>query len=172
MTCKYLTNILLAVLLCGVHACQTTNSSCDKKNLTVLEPSKKLDIKQDFIYQILNRKTQRQGGQQVSVFVKYRYDDELLESNTFPDYRKMRAISLHYLQPSADYPASAQWEVLSRAMARELMGKFPIKGISVQWQVFPNEHPKKGSPYEPGFHGSVFTMGNIEPLDLLRSNRK
>ncbi|BDD11242.1 hypothetical protein FUAX_36740 [Fulvitalea axinellae] len=149
-------------------------SSCDERKASVRlssneQPTESLDECMEFMFQVLNRKTQRQGGQKVNLFVKYKYDSH--NEKLYPDYRKVRTTCIKYIQPSEKLPKDEQWEIITRKMAREVMDKYPVKAISIQWQTFPNEKPEGDALYEPGFHGSIYTIGDITPLAIPGSHK-
>ncbi|BDD06004.1 hypothetical protein [Aureibacter tunicatorum] len=144
-------------------------SSCGEVNKAKMEVegkqiSSSKQTKQDFIFQIIDKKTKRQGGQRVNIFVKYRYTPTQSEQSKFIDYRKVREVAVKYIMPTESHPQEDQWENLSKAIAEEIMIMYNFDAISVQWQTHPNDHPKGEALYEPGFHGGVYTIGDIEPL--------
>lgn len=115
-----------------------------------------------FQFQIQQYHTQRQNGQTLNVYVRYALKDGL-ERSQYPDYIPIRAALLSYLEPSEELPADAYWEVIAERIGNALYERFPIKGVSIQLLVFPNE---QAQPYEPGFHGPIYTKGKIEPLNV------
>lgn len=106
--------------------------------------------------------TRRQGGQTVSVYVRYAYKKSL-PTNKYPDYRLLRTQVLTYMEPTNEFPAEVFWEILATKMGKTLMKDYPLDGISIQMTVYDNQDP---NTYEPGDHGPIFTMGNIAPLDV------
>lgn len=117
-----------------------------------------------FQFNILKYHTQRQFGQTVSVYIRYAYIKDLPE-NEYPDYRKLRTTVLKYMEPSSEYPNEVFWEILATRMGRDLMKNYPLGGVSVQLDVLDNQNPDPNE-YEPGDHGPIFTIGEIEPLDI------
>ncbi|KTD79259.1 hypothetical protein [Legionella waltersii] len=115
-----------------------------------------------FQFAIPNYETKRQGGQMVNIYVRFAYKKNLPTSEYF-DYRTMREDVLKYMEPSNDYPSEVFWEILATAMGRELMGKYPLDGISIQLDVINNPDP---NAFEPGDHGPIYTVGDILPLDI------
>lgn len=115
-----------------------------------------------FQFVIPKYQTHRQGGQTISVYVRFAYKQGLPESQ-YVDYRLMRKDVLSYLEPSDEYPINVFWEILATTMGHDLMKNYPIEGVSVQLVVFDNQNP---DTFEPGDHGPVFTTGNIEPLSI------
>lgn len=113
-----------------------------------------------FQFQIQQIKTERQGGQTVTAYVRYALRDKLNFAD-FPDYKPMRECVLSYFQPSEALPRDIYWEVIAAEIGKDLMKNYPLKGVSVQLQVFPNI---SGSIVEPGFHGPTYTLGQIQPL--------
>ncbi len=116
--------------------------------------------KNNFQFQISEYHTQRQGGQTLDVYIRYAMKDNVDYSQYF-DYRNLRENVLKYLEPSADLPANVFWEIIVAKLAEELRAKYSLAGISVQFLVYPNE---KGAVYEPGFHGPIYTVGDVIPL--------
>ncbi|WP_133128306.1 hypothetical protein [Legionella nagasakiensis] len=115
-----------------------------------------------FQFQIQQYHTQRQNGQTLNVYVRYALKDGL-EFSQYPDYIPIRAAVLDYLEPTAELPADVYWEVIAERIGNTLYDNFPVKGVSIQLLVFPNE---QAQPYEPGFHGPIYTKGKIEPLNV------
>lgn len=120
------------------------------------------DERNYFQFVIPKYETQRQGGQKVTIYVRFAYNKEL-PSSKYVDYRVMREEVLKYMEPSEEFPSEVFWEVLATQIGRELIKNHPIEGVSVQLEVLDNQNP---NAYEPGDHGPVFTSGNIEPLDV------
>lgn len=114
----------------------------------------------NFQFQISNYHTTRQSGQVIDVFVRYAMKDDV-DYTKYPDYRELRKIALKYLEPTSDLPVNIFWEVIAAKMAKDLMKRYPFAGISVQLLVHPNE---TGDIYEPGFHGPIYTVGDVIPL--------
>lgn len=75
--------------------------------------------------------------------------------------RKLREIAIKYLEPTETLQVNTFWEVIAAKIAEDLISKYPISGISTQILAYPNEN---GSIYEPGFHGSIYTVGDVIPL--------
>ncbi|MFA6302367.1 MAG: hypothetical protein WC627_04430 [Legionella sp.] len=113
-----------------------------------------------FQFEIPKYETQRQGGQTVTVYVRYAYQKGLPESK-YVDYRVMRQDILKFMEPTDEYPANVFWEILATTMGKDLMQHYPLDGVSVQLVVFDNPRP---GTYEPGDHGPIYTIGTIEPL--------
>jgi hypothetical protein len=116
--------------------------------------------KNNFQFQISNYQTQRQGGQTLDLYVRYAMKDEI-DYSRYPDYRELRSIALQYLEPSDKLPVNTYWEVIAAKIGDDLAARYPLAGISVQMLVHPNE---SGSIYEPGFHGPVYTAGDVVPF--------
>lgn len=116
--------------------------------------------KNNFQFQISSYKTQRQGGQTLDLYVRYAMKDNV-DYSSYPDYRDLRSITLKYLEPTDALPVNIFWEIIAAKMAEELMSRYPLSGISVQMLVYPNE---QGSIFEPGFHGPIYTTGDVIPL--------
>lgn len=119
------------------------------------------DVRQEFVFQILDVETARQHGRRLNVFVKYRYHDEL-PSSEYPDYRVIRSAVLDFIEVRPSQPPLEYWEILNGDLVRHLYATFPLSAITCQIQVRPDpDHAFK----EPGFHASVATIGDIAPLD-------
>jgi hypothetical protein len=116
--------------------------------------------KNNFQFQIIGYHTQRQGGQILDLYIRYAMKDDVDYSN-YPDYRELREIAVKYLEPTNALPVNTFWEVIAAKLAEHLMSKYPISGISTQILVYPNE---SGVIYEPGFHGPIYTVGDVVPL--------
>lgn len=127
-------------------------------------PQQSISERNYFQFEVPNYETQRQGGQTVSIYVRFAYKKGL-PSSEYVDYRLMRALVLTYMEPSTEYPAELFWEILATAMGRELMKKYPIEGVSIQLIVLDNQDP---NAFEPGDHGPIYTAGNILPMDTHR----
>lgn len=113
-----------------------------------------------FQFQVQQYHTKRQGGQTLNLYVRYALAEDLpLEQ--YPDYIPMRKLALEHLDPTEKLPENIFWEVITKEIAIALQKKFPIIGVSVQIIVFPSA---PGHHYEPGFHGPIYTQGEITPL--------
>lgn len=115
-----------------------------------------------FQFQIQKYHTQRQTGQTLNVYVRYALKPGLPQTD-YPDYIPMRQVVLNYLEPTDELPAHVFWEIIAQKIGDELYEKFPVEGISVQLMVYPSE---EGHMYEPGYHGPIYTKGNINPLQV------
>ena len=116
--------------------------------------------KNNFQFQINGYHTQRQGGQILDLYIRYAMKDDV-DYSKYPDYRELREIAVKYLEPTNALPVNTFWEVIAAKLAEDLMSKYPISGISTQFLVYPNE---SGAIYEPGFHGPIYTVGDVVPL--------
>lgn len=116
--------------------------------------------KNNFQFQISSYHTERQGGQTLDFYVRYAMKDDI-DYSKYPDYRELRNIVLPYLEPSEKLPVNTFWEIIAAKVADDLMSRYPMAGISVQMLVHPNEN---GSISEPGFHGPIYTVGDVIPL--------
>jgi hypothetical protein len=128
--------------------------------LTMAATSMIYAAKNNFQFQISNYHTERQGGQSLDLYVRYTIKDDV-DYSQYPDYRELRNIALPYLEPSEKLPVNTFWEIIAAKIAEDLMPRYPIVGISVQILVYPNE---KGSISEPGFHGPIYTIGDVIPF--------
>jgi len=118
------------------------------------------DERRDFTFQVIGYKTPNQGGQVLNMYFHYRYDDGIATSD-IPNYVDLRDQALNYLD-TVDLSQNPYWETLNQTICDDLHAKFPIQAISCQLQAYPDDRP--GLPYEPGYHGSTDTIGDIEPL--------
>jgi hypothetical protein len=116
----------------------------------------------NFQFQIQQYATHRQGGQMLNVYIRYGLKSGL-DKTQYPDYRDLRKVVMTYLEPSSDLPENTFWEIIAQKIGNQLYHQFPVAGVSVQLLVFPNE---SGQIYEPGFHGPIYTIGNITALDV------
>lgn len=147
--------MLKTVVLIVVMVFQPIAYAADANQATHLE-------RNYFQFVIPKYETTRQGGQKVSVYVRFAYKKGLPQSE-YVDYRVMRTDLLNYMEPSDKYPTNVFWEVLATVMGQDLMQHYPLEGVSVQLVVFDNPNP---DAYEPGDHGPVYTIGDIAPLDV------
>lgn len=116
--------------------------------------------KNHFQFQITNYHTQRQSGQTIDVYVRYAMKDTV-DYSKYPDYRDLRNIAMQYLEPTQQLPTNTFWEVIAAKLGDELMSRYPMAGVSVQLLTYPNPN---GSISEPGFHGPIYTVGEVIPL--------
>ena len=114
------------------------------------------------MFQVMRYKTPNQGGQTMNMYFHYRYVDGISESD-IPNYEDLRKQALTFMG-AVDAARNPYWETLNRQLCQQLRDNFPIQAISCQLQVFPDDRP--GLPYEPGFHSSVDTIGDIQPLAI------
>lgn len=115
-----------------------------------------------FQFEIPKYETKRQGGQTLSVYVRFAYKKGLPEAD-YVDYRLMREEVLKFMEPTDEYPINVYWEILATAVGKSLMKHYPLDGVSVQFLVFDNQSQ---GIYEPGDHGPIYTIGDIAPLDV------
>ena len=117
---------------------------------------------EDFMFQVMNYRTLNQGGQTINFYLHYRYRNGLPTSK-YPNYLDIRRTLLAYMR-RVDPKRNLFWEILNTQICSRIKNSFPLQAISCQFQVHPNNRP--GLPYEPGWHNSIVTIGNIEPLAL------
>ena len=123
--------------------------------------------KNNFQFQINSYHTQRQGGQTLDVYVRYAMKDNVPYSQ-YPDYRDLRKITLVYLEPSKELPVNTYWEIIAAKIGNDLKLRYPLSGVSVQLLVSPNEHGNiSEASFEPGFHGPIYTKGDVIPLSQI-----
>lgn len=116
--------------------------------------------KNNFQFQVSRYHTERQGGQTLDLYIRYAMKDQA-DYSSYPDYRELRTVAMKYLEPSNTLPVNTYWEIIAAKLGEDLMSKYPFSGISIQLLVYPNE---KGAIYEPGFHGPIYTAGDVLPL--------
>lgn len=114
----------------------------------------------NFQFQIKDYHTQRQAGQTLDVNIRYALRDDM-DSSKYPDYRELREKAMRYLEPTSDLPVNTYWELIAKAIGDDLMRSYQLAGISVQISVHTNEN---GTISEPGLHGPIYTIGDINPL--------
>ncbi|HEX4248284.1 MAG TPA: hypothetical protein VH008_10495 [Pseudonocardia sp.] len=117
----------------------------------------------DFEFQVIALRTPNQGGQTINLFFHYRYNSGIAEGD-IPNYLDMRKMAINYLA-TADVSRNPYWETLNHEMCGQLKAGFPVEAISCELQVAGNE--VQGPHYEPGYHASIETYGDIEPLAVL-----
>lgn len=120
------------------------------------------EVKRDFMFQVTGFKTDNQGGQRLNMYFHYRYDEGITEGQ-IPNYEDLRGDAISFMD-GVDASENPYWETLNKELCTQLLSDYPIQAISCQLQVYPDDRP--GLPYEPGYHGSIHTIGDIEPLAL------
>lgn len=118
--------------------------------------------KRDFMFQIAGYETENQGGQTLNIFVHYRYNAGIATED-IPNYVDLRTQMLEFLE-NVDSSLNPYWETLNQQICSQLKNNFPLEAISCQLQVLSDDRP--GLPYEPGFHTSIHTIGDIAPLAI------
>ena len=118
--------------------------------------------RRDFMFQIAGYQTQNQGGQTLNIFVHYRYNPGIATGD-IPNYIDLRTQMLDFLN-GVDPSLNPYWETLNQQICTQLKNNFPLQAISCQLQVLSDDRP--GLPYEPGFHTSIHTIGDIDPLAI------
>lgn len=140
------------------------------RNVLVLSAplKEKLQVKTDFLLQIMKVRTDRQAGRLVNFFVNYRYTNTIcrqLDQGCIPptmhDYMAIRQTILDEFNDVTKYPLSIFWEYLLYKITKHVYRKFDLRAISIQLQIEPSYNV---SPIEPGFHSAIVTIGPIEPL--------
>ena len=121
-------------------------------------------ITNDFMFQIMHYETERQNGRTLNILVKYRYaiDSNQLDQSSLPNYIQVRQLILNDIVDYKKYPQDLFWEILSFSIAKEVFLTYKLVGISLQIQVEPSFNI---SPVEPGVHGCITTIGDIDPWD-------
>lgn len=120
------------------------------------------DVKRDFMFQVAGYETANQGGQTMNIFVHYRYNQGIATED-IPNYIDLRTQVLEFLD-NVDASQNPYWETLNQQICTQLEHGFPLEAISCQLQVLSDDRP--GLPYEPGFHTTIHTIGDIEPLAI------
>ena len=116
----------------------------------------------DFMFQIEGYHTRNQGGQTVDMYFYYRYDPDLPESR-LPNYIALRDDAYQFMD-TVDVAKNPYWETLNAELCHRLKDKYPIEAISCQMQV--KGDLDGGVRYEPGYHSSVETIGDVPPLQI------
>lgn len=119
-------------------------------------------VQREFMFQIIGFKTRNQGGQVVNMFFYYRYQSGLPEDQ-LPNYIKLRDDVIDYLD-TVDVKGNPYWETLNAELCSCLKNGFPVEAISCQLQV--KGDLGAGVKYEPGYHSSIETIGDIQPLQI------
>jgi hypothetical protein len=114
----------------------------------------------DFFFQIIGYDTANQGGQTLNMYFHYRYDRGI-QAKDIPNYIDLRTDAIDFMD-AADAEDNPYWEILDEQLCLQLANGYPLESISCQLQVYPDD--RAGLPYEPGYHGTTFTLGDIEPL--------
>lgn len=120
-------------------------------------------VKREFLFEVPGVKTQNQGGQTMNMYFHYRYNTGIAEAD-IPNYEDLRSHALKFMD-AVDAAKNPYWETLNQQLCTELKDGFPIEAITCQLLVYPDNRP--GLPYEPGYHGSIHTIGEIAPLAIL-----
>lgn len=113
----------------------------------------------EFMFEVTGLATPNQGGQTLNLYLSYRYDQGIAEGD-IPNYLALREDALGYLA-TVDLAGDPYWETLNRDLCARLKAGYPLDAISCQLQVVGNDTPEH---YEPGYHASVETIGDIDPL--------
>jgi hypothetical protein len=116
--------------------------------------------RRDFLFQVLGVHTPNQGGQTVNLLVYYRYNTGIAERD-LPNYLHLRAAAIGYLT-TGEFSGNPYWETVNQNLCAELKNKFPVQAISCELQIAGVDAP--GPRYEPGYHASIETLGDIAPL--------
>ena len=119
-------------------------------------------VKRDFMFQVAGYQTANQGGQTMNIFIHYRYNAGIATAD-IPNYIDLRTEVLDFLN-NVDTSQNPYWETLNQQICTQLKDGFPLEAISCQLQVLSDDRP--GLPYEPGFHTTIHTIGDIEPLAI------
>lgn len=121
-------------------------------------------VQREFLFQVDNYVTKNQGGQTVTMYFHYRYNDGIAEDQ-IPDYRKLRASAIQFMD-TLDIVENPYWETITKNMCQRLKDNFPIEAISCQIQVASDR--RQGLANEPGVHSSITTIGEIESLSFAK----
>lgn len=119
--------------------------------------------KREFLFQIDRYDTENQGGQTLNLYFYYRYDAGLADAD-IPNFVDLRTKAIEFMD-AVDASQNPFWEVLNQQLCGQLHSTFPLEAISCQLQVYPDN--REGLPYEPGFHSSIDTIGDIQPLAIV-----
>jgi len=151
----YLLIVALLIVAVGLWHHHITDKHWSKKVPTV---------SRDFMFQVDNFYTKNQGGQTLTMYFHYRYNDGI-QTADIPDYRDLRTEAIHYMN-TIDTSQNPYWETLTKNVCEDLKNKFPIEAISCQFQVAGDD--RAGLPNEPGIHSSITTIGDITPLTFAK----
>jgi hypothetical protein len=149
---------LLVVRLVDPASLQGVDDLPQQEGFGIVAP----EVKRDFMFQINGYRTENQGGQTLNMYFHYRYDAGIATSD-IPNYLDLRAEVLEFMG-DVDASENPYWETLNEELCTKLATRYPIQAISCQLQVYPDY--RRGLPYEPGFHTSIHTIGDIEPLAI------
>jgi hypothetical protein len=116
--------------------------------------------RRDFLFQVLGVHTPNQGGQTLNLLVYYRYNTGIAERD-LANYLHLRTAAIDYLT-TGDFSGNPYWETVNRHLCAELKNRFPVQAISCALQIAGVDAP--GPRYEPGYHASIETLGDIAPL--------
>jgi hypothetical protein len=116
----------------------------------------------EFMFQVIGYKTENQGGQTMNMYFHYRYNNGIATKD-IPNYLDLRKDALAFID-GVDAKANPYWETLTLELCTQLKDDYPVEGISCQLQIYPDKRP--GLPYEPGYHTSITTLGNIDALAI------
>lgn len=118
--------------------------------------------RRDFMFQVIDLPSRNQGGHPLNLYFHYRYTDGIAVAD-IPDYRELRKTAVAYLD-TVDVSHNPYWETLNQHLCAQLKNSFPIEAITCELQVPGTDTP--GPHYEPGYHASVETIGDIDPLAI------
>lgn len=116
--------------------------------------------KREFMFQINSLQSPNQHGHELNFFARYRYNADLAESE-LPNYLHLREVVIDRLT-NGDFASNPFWETVNRNLCNELKAGFPITAITCELQT-PGVDVR-GNRYQPGWHSSIHTIGDIEPL--------
>ena len=119
-------------------------------------------VVQEFQFQVINHQTQRQEGRKINLFLRYRYRQDLANTE-YPDYAKIHTAAVNFLRVRPSHPQDEYWEILNEGLVRDLYSSFPIVGIVSQLQVQPVENPKSQEK-KPVVRSSITTLGEVSPI--------
>ena len=154
-------SVTLAVICAGAStpAAAAASSTANVSATSPATPAAPAELR-DFLFQINGYQTKNQGGQTLDMYFHYRYNPGLPDAQ-LPNYEDLRTQALTFFA-NINTASNPYWEVLNSQLCRQLHDHFPIQAISCQLLVHPDDRP--GLPYEPGYHSSIDTIGDITPL--------
>jgi hypothetical protein len=114
----------------------------------------------DFLFQDVGYTTENQGGQTMNMYFHYRYNPGIATAD-IPNYVDLRTQALKFMA-DVDITDNPYWETLDLDLCTQLKKDYPIEAISCQLQFYPDD--RAGLPYEPGYHGTTTTIGDIPAL--------
>ena len=118
--------------------------------LIVLAATTRIPKAMEFMFQMIDTSTDRNGEEQVTVRVKYRYAS--INNEKFPPYTSIQHDITKILQVSSSIPDGTDWEDVARDMSQTIYDHYAISGVAIQIVL-------TGERY------AGFVQGYITPID-------